>query len=123
LQRFILKTKLVDDPRFAINVLAQQDEIDNEKAVLEANIYMLEKLIKDQLAEKVTISKHSATLSTFLKRHAIMNGNDVIEDCVLMSINNDEKQVGDVSGDCNKVNKDIEVKIAQISQNIATCLL
>jgi hypothetical protein len=97
-----LRTKLVDDDQQIAGVMAQLEKTHDKKAAVEAMIILLEKRVDDQHAEQAIINKHSAKLSTFLKRHAIMAYNDAIEEYVLMSIN-DEKLIANVTGDNRKV--------------------
>jgi hypothetical protein len=75
-------------------------------------INQLTKRIDELRAEQAIISKNSAKLSTFLKRHAIMTYNDAIEEYVLMSIK-DEKRIAAVTQDSRKV-EGLEVRTASV---------
>jgi hypothetical protein len=97
-----LRTKLVDDDQQIAGVMAKLDKTHDKKAAVEDMIILLEKRVDDQHAEQAIISKCSAKLSMFLKRHAIMTYNDAIEEYVQMSID-EEKRIAAVSGDNRKV--------------------
>jgi uncharacterized small protein (DUF1192 family) len=97
-----MKTKLVDDDQKIARIVAELEKTQNKKAAAEEMIVLLEKRVDDQRLEQAIISKYSAKLSNFLKRHAIMTYNDAIEEYVLMSID-EEKRIAAVSGDIRKV--------------------